>query len=150
MSALHPFFAASPSIILVRRYFVALGLASGLLLAGPAVADDTSAVSDTPATNPTATAVRGRVLNEEGKPLVGATVVWKGSPYGVSTDSDGRYQLPLAAGRTVILVGYAGYTDEEITVRGGGIQNVTLLPTEPTVTAQPVAGATRRTQRSIK
>ena len=150
MPALYTFFAAPSSIILMRRYFVALGLASGLLLAGPAVADSKSGTTEPTATSPAAAAVRGRVLNEEGKPLVGATVVWKGSPYGVSTDSDGRYQLPLAAGRTVILVGYAGYTDEEITVRGGGIQNVTLLPTEPVVASPQVAGATRRAHRSIK
>ena len=149
MPALYTFFASS-STVFVRRYFVALGLASGLLLAAPALAANQSGVSETAENSPTATAVRGQVLNEEGKPLVGATVVWKGSPYGVSTDSDGRYQLPLAAGRTVILVGYAGYSDEEITVRGGGIQNVTLLPTEPPVAAPQVAGATRRAQRSIK
>ncbi|WBO84348.1 carboxypeptidase-like regulatory domain-containing protein [Hymenobacter yonginensis] len=81
--------------------------------------------------------VRGRVLDEVGKPLAGATVLWKGSPYGVTTDSQGNYQLPLAAGHTVVLFSYAGYVNEEVQVRGAGVQNITLLPAE---SSEPASG----------
>ncbi|WP_350356621.1 carboxypeptidase-like regulatory domain-containing protein [Hymenobacter canadensis] len=92
--------------------------------------------------------VRGRVLNEVGKPLAGATILWKGSPYGVTTDSQGNYQLPLAAGHTVVLFSYAGYVNEEVQVRGAGVQNVTLLPYEPSVPASGVRE--KRLLRSLR
>jgi hypothetical protein len=75
------------------------------------------------------TTVRGRILDEKGQPLVGATVIDKTSGRGVSTDVAGNYSLPVSAGQTPLLqYGYAGYEEEELKVRG--TQNVTLLPRE--------------------
>jgi len=73
--------------------------------------------------------VRGRILDEEGKPLVGATVLQKGSFYGVSTDAKGEYTLRVPANQPVTLqYGYGGYSDEEVQVKGGRTENMTLLP----------------------
>ncbi|WP_170865162.1 carboxypeptidase-like regulatory domain-containing protein [Hymenobacter psychrotolerans] len=124
-------------------------MSSSLLSGEPATASGSNGSDASPASTK-ATAVRGRVLNEEGRPLVGATVVWKGSPYGVSTDAEGNYLLPLAAGRSVILFSYVGYADDEVTVRGGGTQNITLLPSEQAPAAPVLAGGARRAQRGIK
>ncbi|WP_324670662.1 carboxypeptidase-like regulatory domain-containing protein [Hymenobacter sp. GOD-10R] len=75
--------------------------------------------------------VRGRILDEEGKPLVGATVLQKGSFYGVSTDSKGEYLLRVPANQPVTLqYGYGGYADEEVKVKGGTTENMTLVPRE--------------------
>lgn len=73
--------------------------------------------------------VRGRILDEHGKPLVGATVLQKGTSRGVSTDAQGNYSLRVPAGReTTLQYGYAGYDDDEISVKGGSVENMTLLP----------------------
>ncbi|MBT9393814.1 carboxypeptidase-like regulatory domain-containing protein [Hymenobacter sp. NST-14] len=75
------------------------------------------------------TTVAGQILDENGKPLVGATVWVKGTQTGVSTDGQGRYNLRMAAGRpTILQYGYAGYTEEEVIRSKGGTANVTLLP----------------------
>ncbi|OUJ68399.1 hypothetical protein BXP70_27990 [Hymenobacter crusticola] len=75
------------------------------------------------------TTVRGRILDEEGKPLIGATVLQKGSFYGVSTDAKGEYSLRVPANQPVTLqYGYGGYTDEEVHVKGGTTANMTLVP----------------------
>jgi len=75
--------------------------------------------------------VRGRILDEEGKPLVGATVLQKGSFYGVSTDAKGEYTLRVPANQPVTLqYGYGGYSDEEVQVKGGTTENMTLVPRE--------------------
>jgi hypothetical protein len=77
-------------------------------------------------------AVRGRILDEEGKPLVGATVLQKGSQRGVSTNGNGEYMLFVPAGKTTLQYGYGGYTDEEVPVATttGHVHNVTLVPQE--------------------
>ncbi|GGF09012.1 carboxypeptidase-like regulatory domain-containing protein [Hymenobacter cavernae] len=81
--------------------------------------------------------VRGRILDEEGKPLVGATILQKGSFYGVSTDSKGEYLLRVPANQPVTLqYGYGGYTDEEVQVKGGTTENMTLVPRAKDKTAK--------------
>ena len=82
--------------------------------------------------------VAGRILDENGKPLVGATVWVKGTRTGVSTDADGQYQLRMAAGQPATLqYAYAGYKEEEVIRSKGGTANVTLLPrTGKAVTAK--------------
>ena len=73
--------------------------------------------------------VRGRILDENGQPLVGATVIDKVSGRGVSTDAAGNYTLLVPMAQTPVLqYGYAGYSEEEIKLTGRGTQNVTLLP----------------------
>ncbi|RPD44372.1 hypothetical protein DNI29_21955 [Hymenobacter sediminis] len=73
--------------------------------------------------------VRGRILGEDGKPLVGATVLQKGSSYGVSTDAKGEYTLRVPANQSVTLqYGYGGYQDQEVQVKGTTVGNMTLTP----------------------
>ena len=75
------------------------------------------------------TTLRGQILNEDGKPLVGATVLDKASGRGVSTDAQGNYALQVPANRaTRLQYGFGGYHEEDVQVRGMGVQNVTLLP----------------------
>ena len=75
------------------------------------------------------TTVRGRILDENGRPLVGATVLEKGAQRGVSTNADGEYALTVPVGRpTTLAYGYGGYTGEELQVNGKAIRNVTLVP----------------------
>jgi len=77
------------------------------------------------------TSVKGRILDENGKPLVGATVIDKTSGRGVSTDASGNYVLPVLASSTpLIQYGYAGYGEEEVQLKSRGTYNVTLVPRE--------------------
>lgn len=75
--------------------------------------------------------VRGRILNEAGAPLVGATVLNPGSRHGVSTNAEGEYVLLVPAGTTTLKYGYGGYQDEELVVKKSSTTDVTLLPQEP-------------------
>lgn len=77
--------------------------------------------------------VRGRILDENGNPLIGATVLDRTSGRGVSTDASGSYSLAVAGGQAPVLqYGYAGYNEEEVRLKGRGTYNVTLLPREAT------------------
>ncbi|RYY21441.1 MAG: hypothetical protein EOO36_00825 [Cytophagaceae bacterium] len=73
--------------------------------------------------------VKGRILDENGHPLIGATVLDKNSGRGVSTDAQGNYALAVPANQAHQLqFGYGGYSEEEIQVKGQSEQTVTLLP----------------------
>lgn len=73
--------------------------------------------------------VQGRILGENGQPLVGATVLLKGTPRGVSTNAQGEYTLLVPADRpSTLAYGYGGYESDEVQVRGGQTENVTLVP----------------------
>jgi len=74
--------------------------------------------------------VQGRILDENGKPLVGATVLRKGTAYGTSTDANGSYALrvPAAEAHSATLqYGYAGYNDQEVSA-ASTTEAVTLQP----------------------
>jgi len=75
------------------------------------------------------TTVTGRILDENGRPLVGATVLDKAHGRGVSTNAQGDYSLLVPANQAAKLqVGYGGYGEEDLLVKGHSVQNVTLLP----------------------
>ena len=72
--------------------------------------------------------VTGRVLDKNGVPVIGATVVIKGTTVGTSTGTDGSFALevPAPAAKAVLSFGYLGYDDTEIPVGSRTAVEVTL------------------------
>ena len=64
--------------------------------------------------------VNGRVLDEFGDGIVGATIRVKGTQTVVVTDVDGNFSIKAAQGATIV-VSYLGYTDKEVVVKGNDI-----------------------------
>ena len=64
--------------------------------------------------------VSGQVVDQDGEPLIGATVRVKGSQTGSVTDIDGNFQLDAPSNATLV-VSYVGFKDREIAVRGRAI-----------------------------
>jgi len=62
--------------------------------------------------------ITGRVLDPEGKPVYGATILVKGSKAGVKTGEDGVFHINLPADNQVIIVSYIGYKVQEIDMTG--------------------------------
>ncbi|MDJ0365997.1 carboxypeptidase-like regulatory domain-containing protein [Hymenobacter sp. H14-R3] len=95
------------------------------------VAEEVAVPAPEPAAAPAAPTTRtqaGRILDENGRPLVGATVLLRGSGKGTSTDASGSYSLEVPTGSNTFSVGYGGYEDETATSSDGQPLNVTLLP----------------------
>ena len=86
------------------------------------------AVAPEPAA-PVSVTMTGKIEDENGRPLVGATVLLKGSNKGTSTDANGNYTLEVPGGNDNVLVyGYGGYDDEIVRSRTSQPLNVTLTP----------------------
>ena len=130
-----------------RRAFSMVGVAAllaGVTMAGTILPTDNLSADNLPGTTefaPTEAAssagttrmvtVHGRILDEKGQPLVGATVLRKGTAFGSSTDANGNYALRVPAAEaasTTLQYGYAGYADQEIQAREAMAQGVTLHP----------------------
>ena len=70
--------------------------------------------------------VSGTVTDGEGEPLIGASVVEKGSPgNGAVTDLDGRYTISIPSDATLSF-SYIGYTSQDVAVNGKTTVNVIL------------------------
>ena len=70
--------------------------------------------------------VSGRVTgSEDQQPLVGVSVVEKGTTNGVTTDVDGKYQLTVAP-EAVLLLSYVGFDNQETPVQGRTTLDIVL------------------------
>jgi TonB-linked SusC/RagA family outer membrane protein len=70
--------------------------------------------------------VRGKVSDDEGLPLPGATVMEKGTKNVTGTDMDGNFSLTVTDASAVIVVSYIGFETQEIALGGKVIQNIRL------------------------
>ena len=72
--------------------------------------------------------VRGTVVDDTGEPLVGVSVILKGSSQGVATDIDGLYSLNVPNLKTAVLeFSYVGMVSQTVKVNGRNVVDVTLL-----------------------
>ena len=72
--------------------------------------------------------VRGKVLDQQGLPIVGASVIVQGTTVGVSTDAQGRFELevPAPVASRVLEISYLGYETEHVAVGSRTRFDVTL------------------------
>ncbi|EWH13180.1 TonB-dependent receptor plug [Cellulophaga geojensis KL-A] len=70
--------------------------------------------------------VKGKIVDENGIPLLGATVVVKGTGRGVSANKDGKYTIVANNGNDVLVFSYIGFQNSEILINNKSIINVTL------------------------
>jgi len=71
--------------------------------------------------------ISGIVKDENGLPIIGATVKVRGAQMGVVTDIDGKFSLKTSVG-PVLTVSYIGYKTQDIKVPEGGSLNIKLEP----------------------
>ena len=62
--------------------------------------------------------IKGKVLDVQGEPIIGANVIIKGTINGVITDIDGNFMLDNVSVGSVIQISYIGYLTKEVRVTG--------------------------------
>lgn len=67
--------------------------------------------------------VRGKVVDNQNEPIIGASVLEKGTNNGVITDIDGNYQLSVQQGAT-LMFSFIGYVSQEHLVSGATLNIV--------------------------
>ena len=62
--------------------------------------------------------ITGNVVDPEGEPVIGATVMEKGTSNGVITDIDGNFRVKVKSGATLVF-SYIGYDTQELPAQNG-------------------------------
>ena len=71
--------------------------------------------------------VKGTIIDESGEPLIGVSIVVKGTSTGTITDFNGNFSIDLPAGRKELVISYIGYKEQTVTVTGNGPVNVKMV-----------------------
>lgn len=106
-----------------RKTVLLMGACLGLSLGFSAQAHADSSKSAIPAVQQTKK-VSGTVSDAQG-PVIGATIMEKGTSNGTVTDIDGNFSLDVQPGATLV-ISYIGYTTQEIAIGNQSNFNVTL------------------------
>lgn len=70
--------------------------------------------------------ITGKVIDNNGDPLIGVNVIEKGSTNGIITDIDGNYSVITDGADPILKFSFIGYQTAEIRVKGQSTVNVTL------------------------
>jgi TonB-linked SusC/RagA family outer membrane protein len=76
--------------------------------------------------------ITGTVLDENGQPLIGASVKVKGSALAVSTSTTGAFSITVPD-NAILVVSFVGYEPQEVTAAGKTTLTVTLRPSTNTL-----------------
>lgn len=70
--------------------------------------------------------IKGKVLDETGQGIPGASIKVKGSPKGTITDPNGQFSLTGIDENAILLVSYVGYVSKEVKITGKGLITISL------------------------
>lgn len=119
------------------RFAKVAGLACAFLVTGvPSVVAGLPKTDTPPSVTQQQRVVKGRILDSNGEPLVGATVTEKGTENRAVTDANGNYSLTVTSAKPVLQFSYIGFTDQEVSV--GNRYNVNLTMQEDNQTLNEV------------
>jgi TonB-linked SusC/RagA family outer membrane protein len=65
-----------------------------------------------------AQSIKGKVSSDKGEPLVGASIVIKGTTTGAITDLDGNYELKEGKDAKILVFSFIGYDSKDVAVNG--------------------------------
>jgi TonB-dependent starch-binding outer membrane protein SusC len=93
--------------------------------------------------------ISGKILDEKGNPVAGASIVVKGGTTGTTTDATGHYKLNVPAGTTTVVVSYVGYTPQDLDVTSSSDVSVNLQPDNSSLTDVVVIGYGTARRRDV-
>ena len=70
--------------------------------------------------------ITGTITDSDLEPLIGASVVAKGTTVGTITDIDGSYSLNVAENVTTIVVSYTGFDTKEFEIGASNVMDISL------------------------
>jgi len=70
--------------------------------------------------------VSGVIVEESGTPVIGATVIEKGTSNGVVTDVNGNFKIELNNKKNPIVISYIGFQKEEVIYQGEALLHIRM------------------------
>lgn len=73
--------------------------------------------------------VTGTVIDgSDNSPIIGASVMVKGTTLGITSDINGQFSLKVPAGKNTLVISSVGYKTQEVNISGKKVIKVTLAP----------------------
>lgn len=84
--------------------------------------------------------VSGKIVDEKGVPVVGASIIEKGTTNGISSGEDGSYSMEVTNENAVLVISAVGFSDKEVGVKGLDHQLIVLTAAINTLNEVVVVG----------
>lgn len=94
--------------------------------------------------------VVGVVVDNNGDPLPGVSVLFTGSTIGTATDLDGRYSIAVPSGQGSLVFSFVGFNSEEVQIRNRPNISLALLEDTQTLNEVVVTGYSESAKRSLQ
>lgn len=92
--------------------------------------------------------VTGKVTDENGEPLIGATITIPGTNLGTKTDLDGAFRLNVPENATALKFSYTGYASKEEPLTASNVYDITLQVNENILTETVITAFGQKKDKS--
>lgn len=93
--------------------------------------------------------VSGKVTDDQGEPLIGATVTSPGTSSGTTTDVNGAFRLQVPENASVLRFTYTGFLTKEVPLDASGVYDVVMEADNSTLREIVVVGYGTQQKRAI-
>nr|WP_320021174.1 TonB-dependent receptor [uncultured Draconibacterium sp.] len=93
--------------------------------------------------------ITGTVVDEQDNPVIGATVIVKGTQIGVPTDIDGNFELQVPTDKEILLISFIGMEPQEINIANQTKLEVVLAPSSVQLEETIVVGYGQQKKESV-
>src|SRR5450432_3831593 len=93
--------------------------------------------------------VTGKIIDDKGAAVQGATVSVKGAKGGTTTDVNGAFSITVPAGTKSLIVSSVGYTQQELSIANETTLNVSLVASSQSLNDVIVIGYGTTTRKEI-
>ncbi|QSB28760.1 TonB-dependent receptor [Flavobacterium sp. CLA17] len=93
--------------------------------------------------------IKGVVLDELGQPMIGVTIVPKGSPRGTTTDFDGTFTIVVPSNTEALVLSYVGYDNKEVLIANQTNIKVSMVPSSKTLNEVVIVGYGTQKKKNV-
>src|SRR6201999_2645680 len=84
--------------------------------------------------------ITGKVLDDKGAPVQGATVSVKGTKQGASTAADGSFSITVPGTANAIVISSVGFANQEVSIANQTAVSISLVPAQNSLNEVVVVG----------
>ena len=84
--------------------------------------------------------ITGKILDDKGAPLQGATVTVKGTKQGASTGPDGSFTINIPSSANTLVISSVGFANQEVSVASSSTVSVSMVPSQNALNEVVVVG----------
>jgi TonB-linked SusC/RagA family outer membrane protein len=93
--------------------------------------------------------ITGKVTDASGEPIIGASVLEKGTQNGTITDIEGKYAIEFQGNNRILTVSYIGYNSKDVSAGNTSVLNVVLAENVQELNDVMVIGYATGNKRSV-